>query len=233
MVSGGMACVKYLLFVFNLVFAISGIAILAVGAIIQNFYSNYTDFLHGKFFVGPVLLIVVGVIVFVVAFFGCCGAVKENHCMIMTFAGLLLVVFGLELAGGITGYVLRDDVGDMLQNTVNSSMSKYSYNKEITKTWDIMQHDLHCCGTEGPGDWKNVFKNNTLPETCCPSVDPCEMDSKDHYYKDGCLSILQNEIKHYALLLGGVGIGLACVQLIGVVFACCLARSIRKEYETV
>jgi hypothetical protein len=26
----------------------------------------------------------VGIIVFVVAFFGCCGAVKENHCMIMT-----------------------------------------------------------------------------------------------------------------------------------------------------
>lgn len=131
MVSGGMICIKYLLFVFNLVFAvsmwtyiflcrikrkikaiwcelckdvdwiqtltwyflfqISGIAILAIGAIIQNFYSNYTDFLHGKFFVGPVLLIVVGVIVFVVAFFGCCGAVKENHCMIMTVSlwGLL------------------------------------------------------------------------------------------------------------------------------------------------
>jgi CD63 antigen len=65
-------------------FQISGIAILAVGAIIQNFYTNYSDFLLGNFFVGPVLLIVVGVIVFVVAFFGCCGAVKENHCMIMT-----------------------------------------------------------------------------------------------------------------------------------------------------
>jgi hypothetical protein len=43
-------------------------------------------------------------------------------------------------------------------------------------------------------------------------MDPCEMGSKDHYL-DGCLDILQNEIKHYALLLGGVGIGLACVQV--------------------
>jgi CD63 antigen len=60
----------------------------------------------------------------------------------LQFAGLLLVVFGLELAGGITGYVLRDDVGDILQNTVNNSMSKYTYNNEITKTWDIMQHDV-------------------------------------------------------------------------------------------
>jgi hypothetical protein len=60
----------------------------------------------------------------------------------LQFAGLLLVVFGLELAGGITGYVLQDDVGDILQKTVNSSMSSYSYDKEVTKTWDIMQHDV-------------------------------------------------------------------------------------------
>nr|CAD7401696.1 unnamed protein product [Timema cristinae] len=91
MVSGGMSCVKYLLFVFNLVFVtvnisrqISGLALLVIGAIIQDVYSDYTDFLHGKFFAGPILLIVVGIIVFVVAFFGCCGAVKENHCMIIT-----------------------------------------------------------------------------------------------------------------------------------------------------
>ena len=60
----------------------------------------------------------------------------------LQFAGLLLVIFGMELAGGITGYVLQDDVKDMLQSTVNNSMYKYPYNREITKTWDIMQHDV-------------------------------------------------------------------------------------------
>lgn len=232
MVSGGMTCVKYLLFVFNLLFAISGVAIVAVGALIQNFYSNYTDFLHGNFFVGPLLLIILGVIVFVVAFFGCCGAAKENHCMIMTFAGLLLVVFGMELAGGITGYVLQDDVEDMLRSTVNNSMSKYPYNKEITKTWDIMQHDLHCCGAEQAKDWYNVYKNQTLPDTCCPSMNPCEVGNKEHY-EVGCLTVLQTKVEEFAVILGGVIIGVACIQLIGVIFACCLAKSIRREYESV
>lgn len=37
----------------------------------------------------PVILIIVGLIVFVVAFFGCCGAVKENHCMIITVSWML------------------------------------------------------------------------------------------------------------------------------------------------
>jgi CD63 antigen len=79
----------YLIFIFQ----ISGIAILAVGALIQNFYSNYTNFLDGHFYVGPVLLIILGVIVFVVAFFGCCGALKENHCMVMTVSWLSVVYF--------------------------------------------------------------------------------------------------------------------------------------------
>jgi len=60
----------------------------------------------------------------------------------LQFACLLLVIFGMELAGGITGYVLQGDVEDMLQSTVNNSMYKYLHNKEITKTWDIMQHDV-------------------------------------------------------------------------------------------
>lgn len=234
MVSGGMTCVKYLLFVFNLVFAISGIAILAIGAIIQDFYVNYSDFIHGKFFVGPILLIIVGVVVFIVAFFGCCGAIKENHCMIMTFAGLLLVIFGVELAGGITGYVLQDDVEGMLNKTMSNSLASYTTNNEVQKTWDIMQHDLKCCGANNPLDWENVFLNESMPDTCCAheAIGQCTILTRDHY-GNGCLQILHNEIENYALLLGGVGIGVACIQLIGVVFACCLGKSIRKEYETV
>jgi hypothetical protein len=55
---------------------------------------------------------------------------------------MLIIVFGMELASGITGYVLQDDVEEMLRSTVNNSMDEYLYRSEITKTWDIMQHDV-------------------------------------------------------------------------------------------
>ena len=42
------------------------------------FYSQYLDFLGDQFFNTPVFLIVVGCIIFFVAFFGCCGAIKVN-----------------------------------------------------------------------------------------------------------------------------------------------------------
>nr|CAD7194243.1 unnamed protein product [Timema douglasi] len=215
--------------------SISGLALLVIGAIIQDVYSDYTDFLHGKFFAGPILLIIVGIIVFVVAFFGCCGAVKENHCMIITYSVFLLIIFGLELAGGITGYVLKQDVQSMLEDSLNTTSQRYGpANKDITNAWDIMQNDLGCCGIQGAEDWKELFPNGSLPHSCCPNLAlnyDCTL-SLTHSTK-GCLPSLQATIEHYALVLGGVGIGIGVVQLIGVIFACCLAKSIRKEYETV
>jgi CD63 antigen len=84
MVSGGMTCVKYLLFVFNLLFFVSGVVMLAIGAVIYVVYAHYYNFVYDSFQSAPLILIIVGVIIFLVAFFGCCGACKENHCMIIT-----------------------------------------------------------------------------------------------------------------------------------------------------
>lgn len=41
----------------------------------------------------PVLLMVIGSIVFVIAFLGCCGAIKESSCMVLSVSsGYLLIV---------------------------------------------------------------------------------------------------------------------------------------------
>ncbi|KAM0731888.1 CD63 antigen [Formica fusca] len=237
MVSGGMTCVKYLLFLFNLIFAITGIVFISVGTVILVAYSGYNNFMDSWFFAAPVLMIIVGVIVFLVSFFGCCGAVKENHCMIITFSVLLLLIFALELGAGITGYMMRGEVGNMLENRLNSTMRQYSSNDDIRRSWDIMQHDLHCCGMNAPADWSHIgFIGNNVPQSCCKEIpsqsSKCDSNSIQAF-SDGCMIKLQSAIENNAMILGGVGIGIALIQLIGVIFACCLARSIRREYETV
>ncbi|XP_061934986.1 CD63 antigen [Apis cerana] len=236
MVSGGMACIKYLTFLFNLIFAITGIVFIAVGTVILVVYSGYNNFMDSWFFAAPILIIIVGVIVFIVSFFGCCGAVKENHCMIITFSVLLLLIFALELGAGIAGYMMRGDVHTMVENRLNITMGEYVTNDDIHRSWDIMQHDLQCCGIIGATDWAHVgFSDNIVPNSCCkevPEGNKCDSNSI-HIHSNGCMNNLQSAIEHNALILGGVGIGIAVIQLIGVIFACCLARSIRREYETV
>ena len=89
---------------------LSGLLLIVVGGVIQGAYSQYLDFLGDQFFNTPVFLVVVGCIIFFVAFFGCCGAIKENHCMTTTFAVLMGVIFLMEIGAGIAAYKLKGQV---------------------------------------------------------------------------------------------------------------------------
>lgn len=237
-IGAGMSCVKYLLFCFNLLFAITGLIILIVGIKAEINSSPYIDLTDENFYTsGPIVLIIVGVIVFIVAFFGCCGAVRENHCMIVTFSVFLLIIFLAELAVGIAGYMKHQDLENSILAHLNGTIKEYDTNKDVAKTFDIVQTDFKCCGINGPDDWK--ANNISMPATCCSGQEitggvpaPCTPLS-DHFHKEGCLDKLVQYFKDTALVLGGVGIGVAIVQLLGVIFACCLARSIRSQYETV
>lgn len=55
---------------------------------------------------------------------------------------MLLLIFALELGAGITGYMMRGEVGNMLENRLNNTMRQYNSNDEIRHSWDVMQHDV-------------------------------------------------------------------------------------------
>ncbi|VEN60533.1 unnamed protein product [Callosobruchus maculatus] len=238
MVSGGMSCVKYLLFCFNLLFAISGIAILTVGAVLHISYADYSNFVDRSYQYSPLVLIGVGVVIFIVAFLGCCGA----------FIVLLVTILILEIIIGVVGYIKKNEVEVMLEKNLNSTMHSYYSNPEIRKSWDITQHEkpLEEQGraplgpvslrtkNRGPGDWTTITKNNTLPHTCCPDTpDDGSCTISQRHYTDSCFEKLKTLFNRYGAIIGGVGVGIGAAQLIGVLFASCLARSIRKEYEMV
>ncbi|XP_026757735.1 CD63 antigen [Galleria mellonella] len=235
---GGMSCVKYLLFLFNLLFAITGLIILIVGIKAEVNSSPYIDLTDENFYTSaPVVMIIVGIIVFVVAFFGCCGAVKENHCMIITFSVFLLIIFLAELGVGIAGYVKHKDLENSILRHLNDTIKDYPTNPDVQRTFDIIQTDLKCCGINGPNDWEN--NKLPIPNTCCDgqvitngTPAECSINSPTLHNK-GCLAEVVSHLQEIAAVLGGVGIGIAIVQLLGVIFACCLARSIRSQYETV
>jgi len=241
-----MKCIKYTLFLFNLLFSLSGLFLIVSGGIFQGAYSEYLDFLGDGFFSTPVFLIVVGFIIFFVAFFGCCGAIKENHCMTLTFAVLLGIIFLMEIGAGIAAYKLKGQVNALLYTNMELGMQNYNQSgyDGVTHTWDGIQHELNCCGTEEYKDWSNVtFSNGAdVPDSCCLSdvagcglgvlqLSPTEAAMKIH--TEGCLDIFSAKIKSNVGAVGGIGIGIGLLQLVGMVFAFYLANTIKKEYETV
>ncbi|XP_034251915.1 CD63 antigen-like [Thrips palmi] len=235
MVSCGMSFIKYLLFLFNLLFAISGIVILAVGATIVARQKNL-QLVVDHFWSAAVLLIAVGSIVFLISFLGCCGAVRNSNVMVMSFAVLLIIIFILELTAAVAGYLLQSKIHDVLQTSLNESLKSYDNTTTVREAWNIMQHDFKCCGVNGPDDWQTVFKNTTLPDFCCPDKDvkdKCILNGPIPYNKEGCLMKFEKIFHDKGFLVVGIGLGVCFIQIAGVILSCCLGRALRKDYETV
>lgn len=246
MVEGGMKCVKYLLFAFNLIFFLAGLGLIIAGALVQTQFQTYFALLGSGINGAAILLIVVGCIVFVIGFFGCCGAYKENYCMVMTFAVLLGIIFLLEIAAGVTAYVMKGQVSNFLQKELDMQMMNYRFagevNNAVTLAWNKAQEEFQCCGVSGYKDWSRVNGSmgvNT-PDSCCDtskaSMEGCgqgQITVGDKIYTRGCLDEFVKWFNDNIYIIGGVGIGLAFVQIVGIVLACCLARTIRKEYDVV
>ncbi|CAH0554427.1 unnamed protein product [Brassicogethes aeneus] len=230
---------RYLLVIFNFFFALTGILIISIGASVKAYYNEYESFLDEKYMYSSDLLIVVGVIIFIIAFFGCCGAMKENVCMTTTYSSLLIVVFILEILVGIGGIVLKSKTRDVVENALITTMKEYDNPKynETTALWDQVQNQFQCCGVMNYTDW--MTSNSTdhkLPISCCPiptgatGVMTC---NQDNAYKLGCLDKFTDYIEGHATTIEGVGIGLAVLQILGILLSCYLSKQIRGDYETV
>ncbi|BFZ21681.1 hypothetical protein BsWGS_24720 [Bradybaena similaris] len=236
MVEGGMKCVKYLLFLFNLIFVIAGIGLIAAGAYVKIQLDSYYNF-FGNDYMGPgILLIVVGVIIFLLAFFGCCGAVRENYCLTMTFAVCLGIIFILEIAGGIAGFVLREKIENEIKDVLSRNIEQKHNDSGAIESWNNLQKEFECCGANNYTDWVTAGVN-PIPASCecaaSKSADQCYTYFGRRLNKAGCAKELEVWLQGKIVIIGGVGIGLAFVQVVGIVFACCLARAIKKEYEVV
>ncbi|KAI5716251.1 hypothetical protein M8J76_003492 [Diaphorina citri] len=93
--------VKCILLVFNFIFALSSLGICFLGFILYSKAATLRDVTGGQLAILSSVLIVTGAIVFFVAFFGCCGVVRESHCMIVFYTALLLVIFLTEACLGV------------------------------------------------------------------------------------------------------------------------------------
>ena len=236
------SCIKYLLFIFNLLFFITGIIILSLGISIKTYYTEYDFFLDDQYFSTPNLLIATGTIIFIIAFFGCCGAIKESFWLTATFSILLILIFILEFAAGISGYVLRNQTSDFLLERLNTTLHQYvpnSPNTSSSKFWDSIQSDFKCCGIKKFEDWYDVPKmNHLLPSSCCgPQISSigtifCNA-STPTLYGSGCVEEFGKFVEDNAYAIASGCLVLAFIQLLGIIFSCYLAKQIRKSYETV
>uniref|UniRef100_A0A646QHF6 Tetraspanin n=1 Tax=Hemiscolopendra marginata TaxID=943146 RepID=A0A646QHF6_9MYRI len=214
---------KYLLFLFNFIFFVTGVAIIAIGGVSLKELGPLDEQINYGITSPSILLVVVGVFVTIISFFGCCGAIRHSYCMLVTFSILLALVFILELAAGIAAYVKRDNLLNNLENAFTESLENSVRNND-TKWWNELQSKEHCCGVHNSTDYEKMFNSTyKIPDTCYNST-----ETPRAVYDEGCFNWLKNFIEKNIVLIGGIGVGIAFVQILGIVYACCLASAVKE-----
>lgn len=233
MVEGtGNKCAKYLLFIFNILFVILGLALIIVGALAQSFVVGH--------FREAIFVIIIGGVIFIVAFFGCCGAIKENRCMLITFAVFLLVILLLCIVGAIIGFVFRNEAKDKAHDQLYSYIKEYKNESVERETIDFLQKDGECCGINNYTDWglnEQYNKSESVPDSCCKDdkdgcgqgglIDPEKINTH------GCISYIEELLVKYYVAIGVITVILALTVIMGIILACCLAKAVSKGYNTV
>ncbi|XP_065367516.1 protein late bloomer isoform X1 [Calliphora vicina] len=207
------ATIKYLVFIFNALCAILGI-----GAIVVNCLAlqNYGD--EGRMIC--ISLIVLGSIVFLISFFGCCGAIRENICLTWTYAVCLLVlIIGNSVI--IFGYISHIDGETKARQDIDNA---WALQLNGTDAMAHIQTTLSCCGINNSTDY--IDANLTIPNSCFIGGD---YDKSTIVFSQGCLKkliVIYEAAEHWITIFTWSSFS---VEVVAFISACVLAITFTNQ----
>ncbi|NXQ24124.1 TSN33 protein, partial [Alaudala cheleensis] len=230
-----------------------------------------------------ILLIVVGVLTFLITFCGCVGSLRENICLLqlvsargalvaprcpcrgpltvtllpLQFSVCLTIIFLLQLAAGVLGFVFSDKARGKVSELINGAIVHYRDDLDLQNLIDFGQKEFSCCGGVSYKDWsQNMYFNCTasnpsrercaVPFSCCLHNSSqavintmCGhgmqargyLEASAFIHTNGCIDKLVNWTHSNLFLLGGITLGLALPQLVGIVLAQLLINQIRDQIK--
>jgi len=244
-------CMKGLFLIFNFVFWVTGLGLLITGILVKYTFSYMIKLSTNiNYNLAPYIMIGCGVFIILIGFMGCWASIKEHGWALKIYMFVLVLLFLVEIGGAIAGYVLKGKLSKGLKDGMDNAVGNYYTNDDSKSAMDQVQEKIvKCCGVSNYTDYFNgktcatVSKNETLrvPVTCCKSEDRSGCQYKDickaagdlGIYENGCYDQLLKEAKEKFLIIGGVALGIAGFQILGVLCAYVLTKKFQSnsKYE--
>ncbi|XP_068583776.1 tetraspanin 34a [Cebidichthys violaceus] len=238
---------KVMMFVFNGGIFLAGACILGVGVWVKVDSSSLLGLLDSvegtpsglsQLVNVAYLLIAVGAVLLVIGFLGCCGAVRESRCMLLTFFSIVLIIFLIEVAGAVLLLVFKDvamQILDRLEDDVKATIKEqYGLNESFTSLWNATMDEFKCCGYKNYTDFDgSAFYKDTgglYPVTCCnETITTCTTDKAHLSMIDGCFTMLLQLIEENAVIIAGVALGIAALEVAAMVVSMVLYKNIGNK----
>ena len=219
---------KLYLFIFNILLWVGSVALLA--GVAYYFYraDQYNGVADDRnvlvYIIIPLVLIFLMIFfIYVLGIIPPCFNVKP---IILVYGILLVVVVGLQVAGGVLIVLFRDIVVEQATIGFKENIPSYIDDAVFKEALDAFQSTQMCCGDDGPSDW--LDQGITIPQSCC-ITEPCDTNVTAEVYTEGCVSKLREIYFQPSIIFVSVAILLALIQTSGVVVAFILVCCCRKE----
>ncbi|GBP67917.1 Tetraspanin-6 [Eumeta japonica] len=184
------------------------------------------------------ILITIGVLIIVIAAFGCFGAWKESPKLLYIFAACLIVIILLELSVSVAATVMRPKFEETMKNQLRDSFYKNKSAKDENTShknfWDTIQST--CCGVRSPED----YSSNLIPYSCCmpenesdkakdTETKRIECLNNHMFYQEGCEDKVLGAIHSNRISMSVTGLLFCFIEVVGVILALWLAYAIKNQ----
>lgn len=237
-----MKSIRCLLMIITAMFIVVGLLMIVLGISVYTHFHSFSSFYEsGMMNMTPsTLSVFIGLALLIISIFGFFGSLKLSTCMVNVYALILMLVFIVKLVVIILAFTTS---GYEIWKHINIPVHMY-HDPEVQEEIDMLQSSFSCCGSYSYMDYLDVvFGTNqptvqasmvidgdqvsmTLPRTCCLSV------TVDNFCQRvsgiGCKDALVNSMVQNSTVIGILGISVMFINLLGIIFALLLARSIRK-----
>ncbi|XP_051544065.1 tetraspanin-9-like isoform X1 [Myxocyprinus asiaticus] len=238
MARGCLCCVKYMMFLFNLLFWLSGCGLLGVGIWLSVSQGSFATFSPSFPSLSAAnLIITLGSVVMVTGFLGCLGAIKENKCLLLSFFIVLLIILLAELILLILFFVYTDKVSENAKQDLKEGLQLYNTDNNIglRNAWNIIQAEWQCCGVTGHTDWHDALQEKAVPDKCCQEhYRECGRNATNVFWSQGCYEKVEEWLNDNKHLLGTIAMCVLVLQLLGMAFSMTLYQQIHragKKYD--
>jgi len=226
---------KFLLFAFNFCFWLAGAAILgvAIWILVDDDLAEVVDVAGVSIYTGSYVLIVAGLVMLIVGFAGCCGALKESTCLLGLYFVCLFGVFALEVGIGIWGYIEYGSLEEAIENTITEGYPDITASEQF----QTIQQNFHCCGTnttcEGfPGGEQVGCECAESGFSCSktPKEKSCTSEhSVGSSYDTPCTVAITDFIESNMSLVAGIALGIGIAEILGMIISMCLCCKIKEK----
>ncbi|KAG8507733.1 CD82 antigen, partial [Galemys pyrenaicus] len=205
---------------------------------------------------GAYVFIGVGTVTMFMGFLGCIGAINEVRCLLGLYFTFLLLILIAQVAAGVIFYFnmgqLKEEMGDIVAEVIRDY--KDSHEDNVQDAWDYVQAQVRCCGWVSFMNWTDNADlmnrtTTTFPCSCegknaSLPVFPvergfCELSSIGSQsgndpnewpvYHEGCMEKVQEWLQSNLGVILGVCVGVAVIELLGMLLAICLCRHVHSE----